>query len=161
MGHVPARSMHILAGMKTLDRPARSQHYAALAGLRILVIDDDLQTREAVYEVLQLADARVELAGSVAEGMTAVDDFKPQVILCDIAMPVEDGYAFIRKLRAQEAVRHSASIPALALTAMVAHDERRRALAAGFQLHVAKPIDIDRLRDAVLELSKMDVPARS
>jgi CheY-like chemotaxis protein len=149
---VPAHRVH------ALDRPERTLHYDGLAGLRVLVIDDDLRTREAVYEVLQLADARVELAASASEGMTAVDDFKPQVILCDIAMPGEDGYAFIRKLRARETGR-GASIPALALTALAAHDDRRRALAAGFQLHVAKPIDIDRLRDAVLELSKMEVPA--
>jgi two-component system CheB/CheR fusion protein len=86
--------------------------------------------------------------------LVAVDSFKPQVILCDIAMPGEDGYAFVRKLRTRDPERGSA-IPALALTALATDEDKRRALAAGFQLHLAKPIDIDRLRDAVLELSKL------
>jgi two-component system CheB/CheR fusion protein len=137
-----------------LDRPVRVNHHDSLAGLRILIVDDDRRTREAVHEVLQLTGAQVELAASAAEGMIAIDAFKPQVILCDIAMPVEDGYTFIRKLRAREA--GGASIPALALTALAARDDRRRALAAGFQLHLAKPVDIDRLRDAVLQLSNME-----
>jgi two-component system CheB/CheR fusion protein len=136
------------------DRPPRINHYASLAGLRILIVDDDRRTREAVHEVLQLTGAQVELAASAAEGMIAIDAFKPQVILCDIAMPVEDGYSFIRKLRAKEA--GGGSIPALALTALAARDDRRRALAAGFQLHLTKPVDIDRLRDAVLQLSNME-----
>ncbi|HET6337045.1 MAG TPA: chemotaxis protein CheB [Polyangiales bacterium] len=136
-----------------LDRPGRANYYGALAGLRILIVDDDRRTREAVHEVLVLTGALIELATSAAEGMRAIDTFKPQVILCDIAMPVEDGYSFIRKLRAKEA--KGPAIPALALTALAAQEDRRRALAAGFQLHLAKPIDIDRLREAVLELSKM------
>jgi CheY-like chemotaxis protein len=71
-------------------------------------------------------------------------------------MPVEDGYAFIRKLRVREArddPLRSSGIPALALTALATEHDRRRALAAGFQLHLAKPIDIDRLRSSVLELA--------
>jgi signal transduction histidine kinase/ActR/RegA family two-component response regulator len=137
-----------------LDRPGRSQHYDALVGLRVLFIDDDLGTREAVLEVLQLTGAKVQLAASAAEAMSVIDSFEPQVILCDIAMPGEDGYTFVRKLRARDA-RLGTAIPALALTAMAAEEDRRRALAAGFQLHLAKPIDIDRLREAVFELSKL------
>jgi two-component system CheB/CheR fusion protein len=139
---------------RPLDRPGKTKRYEALVDLRVLFIDDDLRTREAVQEVLALTGAHVELAGSVAEGLAAVEASKPQVILCDIAMPEEDGYAFVRKLRAGEA-GHGATIPALALTALASEDDKRRALAAGFQMHLAKPIDIDRLRDAVLELSKL------
>jgi two-component system CheB/CheR fusion protein len=141
-----------------LDRPGRTQKYDQLIGLRVLVVDDDLRTREAVREVLELAGTRVEVAGSVAEGLETVTAFEPQVILCDIAMPGEDGYAFMRKLRAQRAGR-AAPIPALALTALAAADDRNRALDAGFALHLAKPVDIDRLREAVLELSRMTRPA--
>jgi chemotaxis methyl-accepting protein methylase/signal transduction histidine kinase/chemotaxis response regulator CheB len=134
-------------------RPGREKDYAALVGLRVLIVDDDKRTREAVGEVLELAGAHTERASSAAEGLLAVDTFKPQVILCDIAMPNEDGYAFVSKLRLKEG---ASSIPALALTALAAQDDRRRALAAGFQLHLAKPIDIDRLRDAVLQLAHME-----
>ncbi len=139
-----------------LDRPGHTRPYAALANLRVLFVDDDLRTREAVLEVLELAGARVQLAASAAEGRAAIESFKPDVILSDIAMPGEDGYTFMRKLRAREAGR--TPIPALALTALAAEDDRRRTLAAGFQLHLAKPIDIDRLRDGVLELSKLARP---
>jgi CheY-like chemotaxis protein len=101
-----------------------------------------------------LTGACVELAASSAEGLIALDTFGPQVILCDIAMPEEDGYTFMRKLRARES-RRGATIPALALTGRAATDDRLRALAAGFQLHLAKPVDLDRLRDAVFELARL------
>lgn len=141
---------------RALDRPGNTRPYAALANLRVLFVDDDLRTREAVLEVLELAGARVELAASAAEGRAAIESFKPDVILSDIAMPGEDGYTFMRKVRAHEAGRPP--IAALALTALAAEDDRRRALAAGFQMHLAKPIDIDRLRDAVVKLSKLARP---
>ena len=138
----------------------RARHYDALADLRVLFIDDDFRMREAVLEVLQRAGARVALAASVADGLLALDTFKPQVIICDIAMPGEDGYAFIRKLRAREGGR-DASIPTLALTALASIEDKRRALAAGFQAHLTKPIAIDRLRDAVLELAKLAAQPRA
>jgi len=142
---------------QVLDCPGRRQQYEGLEGLRVLFVDDDLRVREVVLEVLRYAGAQVELAASAAAGMAAIDAFKPDVILCDITMPVEDGYSFIRRLRTREAAATpiTARIPAMALTALAAVNDRRRALAAGFQLHFAKPIDIDRLRTAVLELSKL------
>ena len=127
--------------------------HRALLDLRVLVVDDDLPTREAVRDVLQHAGARVRMAASALEGMNAIDDFEPQVIVCDIAMPVEDGYSFIRRLRARERGRCAATTPALALTALATDEDKRRAGAAGFQLHAAKPVGIDRLRDAVHQLS--------
>ncbi len=142
------------SSVHALDRPGRTKRYDRLTGLRVLVIDDDLRTREAVQEVLELAGVVIELAASAAEGLAAVDTFKPQVILCDVAMPGEDGYTFIRKLRAREGAQ-GPSIPALALTALATAEDRGRAVRAGFQLHIAKPIDIDRLRDAVLTLSTL------
>lgn len=130
-----------------------------LKDLRVLFVDDDLQIREVVWEVLQLVGARVALAASAAEAMEALEAFMPQVIVCDITMPVEDGYSFIRRLRSRSGhgAPRFARIPAMALTAHTSVDDRRRALAAGFQVHVAKPIDIDRLRVAVLEVSRIAV----
>ena len=135
-----------------LAAPGQATAYAGLSGLRVLFIDDDRSTREAVLDVLQLSGVCVELAASAAEGATALARFAPQVIVCDIAMPGEDGYSFIRKLRARETAAGGA-IPALALTALASKEDKRMALAAGFQRHMAKPIDIDHLRTAVLELS--------
>ena len=136
---------------RSLDRPGNAKKYSALKDLRILYIDDDFRTREAVLEVLELAGARVALAASPSDGMLALDVFKPHVILCDLDMPGEDGFDFVRKLRAREAGQGSA-IPVLAFTALASEEVKRDALAAGFQLHLAKPIDIDRLRDAVVSL---------
>jgi CheY-like chemotaxis protein len=130
-----------------------------LKDLRVLFVDDDLRVREVVWEVLQYAGACVALAASAAEAMEAIDTFKPHVIVCDITMPVEDGYSFIRRLRSREAKGglRPARIPAMALTAHATVNDRRRALAAGFQQYVTKPIDVDRLRVAVLEVSRIAV----
>jgi len=143
---------------RSLDRPGNAGQYAALKDLRILYIDDDFRTREAVLEVLELTGARVALAASPADGMLALDVFKPHVILCDLDMPGEDGFDFVRKLRARE-LGQGKRIPVLAFTALASEDVKRDALAAGFQLHLAKPIDIDRLRDAVLRLVDLIEPA--
>ncbi len=133
--------------------PARAPtDFSALKGLRILVVDDDRAAREAVGDVLEQTGAVVRLAPSAAVAMTAVPDFRPELVLCDIAMPGEDGYAFIRRLRALGNA-NSGNIPALALTALAHDDDRERALAAGYQMHVCKPVDIDRLKEAVLALA--------
>jgi len=123
-----------------------------IKNLRVLVVDDDVATQEALAEVLRELGADVKVAHSAAEAMTAVVEFHPQLLLCDIAMPGEDGYAFIRRLRAL-GVDGSSSIPALALTALATDDDRQRSLAAGFQMHLTKPVDIERLSDAVVELA--------
>jgi two-component system, chemotaxis family, CheB/CheR fusion protein len=120
--------------------------------LRVLVVDDDPGTREAVSEMLEGTGAQVRVAASAAAGLTAVEDFRPGVVLCDIAMPGEDGYSFIGRMRALGLDRGGA-VPALALTALASEEDRRRALAAGFQMHVTKPVDIRRLTQAVAELS--------
>src|SRR5690606_25575537 len=85
-------------------------------------------------------------------------DFDPQVILCDIAMPGQDGYAFVRTLRQRSRGRR---IPAAALTALVGEEDRRRALESGFQMHLAKPIDADRLATAVATLAAWPQPLGS
>jgi CheY-like chemotaxis protein len=123
-----------------------------IKGLRILVVDDDVATRDAISEVLRNMGADVKAAESAEEALTAVAAFHPELLLCDIAMPGEDGYAFIRRLRAL-GVDGGGSMPALALTALATDDDRQRSLAAGYQMHLTKPIDIDRLSAAVVELA--------
>jgi two-component system CheB/CheR fusion protein len=132
--------------------PERSAIDAAvLHGLRILVLDDDRATCEAIADLLGQAGADVRSAQSGADAMRLVDAFHPSMLICDIAMPGENGYAFLRKLRAHG--EESANIPALALTALAGDEDRERALASGFQIHLAKPVDIDCLTDAVLALA--------
>jgi len=125
---------------------------ALLSGLRILVTDDDRATREVVSDMLHAMGADVRLARSAAEATETFDAFRPDLLICDVAMPGEDGYAFIRGLRALGA-GHSWNIPALALTALAREEDRADALAAGYQIHIAKPVDIDRLTESVLALA--------
>jgi two-component system CheB/CheR fusion protein len=137
-----------LVGPPPADRRHAANDDRQLGDLRVLVVDDDAGTRDALAELLNHRGAQVVTAASAEEAMAAVQEFEPEVLVCDIAMPGEDGYTFIRKLRALPHSRGGGT-PALALTALAGDDDYRRALAAGFQLHVTKPIDMDRLVDAI------------
>jgi len=125
----------------------------SVAAVRVLLIEDDEDTRETFAMMLAQLGADVRSVSSAAEGLETVERVRPQAILCDIAMPEEDGYAFIRRLRAQGPERGGAT-PAAALTAFAGEEDRRRALEAGFQMHLAKPIDASRLAAAVGALAR-------
>jgi signal transduction histidine kinase/response regulator RpfG family c-di-GMP phosphodiesterase len=110
-----------------------------LGGLRILIVDDEADTRELVQEVLARQGAEVRSSGSAAEALRTLAVWKPDLLISDIGMPVEDGYELIRQVRNFDAEHHG-QIPAVALTAYAGAEDHRRALAAGFQTHLAKPI---------------------
>jgi PAS domain S-box-containing protein len=112
----------------------------ALAGVRVLVVDDEADTREMLALVLRECEAEVYPAESVPEALAALDEWDPEILVSDIGMPGEDGYELIRRVRARPAARGGA-IPAVALTAYARFEDRMRALAAGFQMHVAKPVE--------------------
>jgi PAS domain S-box-containing protein len=107
-----------------------------LAGLSIVAVDDQEDSRMFLARVLESSHARVISAASAEEGMSAVKKHHPDIVLCDIGMPGVDGYQFIRELR--ESGNHT---PALAVTAFARAEDRLRALRAGYQAHVAKPVD--------------------
>lgn len=121
-----------------------------ITGIRVLLVEDDDDTREACASMIQELGAEVRVARTSAEGLRVLESFTPQVILCDVAMPGEDGYAFIRRLRAG---KQGERIPAAALTALASEEDRRRVLEAGFQMHAAKPIDSGRLATIIGALS--------
>jgi CheY-like chemotaxis protein len=112
----------------------------SLAGIKVLVVDDDPDTCELIRRVLAQAGAQVVSVGSAAEGMLKVEDERPDVLISDIGMPHTDGYQFIRDLRRLPASRGGRTL-AVALTAFARSEDRTRALTAGFQIHVAKPIE--------------------
>ena len=120
---------------------AAAPRFAAvrLDGLRVLVVDDEADARRLLDKVLGQAGAVVTVAGSVAEALAALETAVPHVLLSDIAMPGQDGYDLIRQVRARGL--NAKELPAVALTAFAHRDDRRRALLAGFQVHVPKPID--------------------
>jgi PAS domain S-box-containing protein len=110
-----------------------------LNGLRVLVVDDEADVRKFVSTVLEECGAEVTAVGSVEEALAALQHLKPDVLVSDIGMPGEDGYALIRKVRELEA-DIGGGIPAVALTGYARVEDHREALSAGFQLHVAKPV---------------------
>jgi signal transduction histidine kinase/CheY-like chemotaxis protein len=124
----------------------------SLNGLRILVVDDEADVRDLVAAALERRGATVITVGSVADALTAVDAFDPDVLVSDIAMPGEDGYSLIQKLRAR-ATGPREPIPAIALTALAKEEDRLNALAAGFQLHLTKPVELRVLIGAVASLA--------
>lgn len=139
------------------DRPVSGVPGSALAGRRLLLVDDQHDALEAVATLLRRAGAEVEAVDSAADAMAAVERRSFDVVVSDIAMPVEDGYVLLRRLRQHP---HGARVPALALTAYASADDRARALAAGYDQHMAKPVDPRRLIDAVDSLSRLPAGRR-
>jgi PAS domain S-box-containing protein len=122
----------------------------ALAGIRVLVVDDEQDAQQIIRRVLENCMAEVALASSAAEAMELIGRFRPDVIVSDIGMPNEDGYDLIRQVRANHSAKQ---IPAAALTAFARTEDRKRALLAGFQTHIAKPVDPAELTAAVASLA--------
>jgi CheY-like chemotaxis protein len=124
---------------------------ARLDGSRVLVVDDQADERLLISAILRGAGAEVRAVESVAEALTVVADWPPSVMVSDIAMPGQDGYALIRKLRAHTS--GASETPAIALTAHARLDDRDRALAAGFQMYLAKPVRAEDLIRRVFMLA--------
>ncbi|HLL15426.1 MAG TPA: ATP-binding protein [Pyrinomonadaceae bacterium] len=124
----------------------------SLKGLRVLVVDDEMDTRRLLRTMLEQCGSEVMTAGSAAEAIAAFTESKPDVLISDIGMPEEDGYELIGKLRASEA-KAGGRIPAIALTAYARMEDRVRALNAGFQVHVPKPIEPIELLAVVASLT--------
>jgi len=135
---------------KSLPEPKPLQSIR-LDGIHVLVVDDESDSREVMAHALEDCGARVTLAGNARDALDILERAEVDVLLADVAMPDEDGYALIRKIRASTAGR-VAAIPAAAVTAHAREDERRLALSAGFHLHLAKPFEIAQLTRTVQEL---------
>jgi signal transduction histidine kinase/ActR/RegA family two-component response regulator len=124
----------------------------ALRGLRVLVVDDEADTRDMLRAVLEHCHAEVFMAGSASEALEAIAHLHPDVLVSDVGMPEEDGYSLIAKVRALPAER-GGRIPAAALTAYVRAEDRVRVLRSGFQLHVPKPVEPAELVTVVAHLA--------
>jgi PAS domain S-box-containing protein len=122
----------------------------ALAGLKVVVVDDEPDARQLLRRALSGCHAQVAVASSVAEALALIMEFHPDVIICDVGMPEEDGYDLIHRVRANPAIK---DIPAAALTAFARPEDRKRSLLAGFQTHVAKPVDPAELTAVVASLA--------
>ncbi len=124
-----------------------------LDGLRVLVVDDDADTRQIVTVMLRRSGAETMAAGSVSQAIEIWHSWRPDILVADIGMPAEDGYSLIRRVRLRSP-HEGGQVPAVALTAHVRSEDRLRILSAGYQMHVAKPIEPMELITAVASLAK-------
>jgi len=125
---------------------------STLNGVRVLIVDDDADACAMLKYALGVFGAQVDTSSSVAEAFDVISASPPDVLLTDINMPGEDGYSLIRKLRGLGA-ENGGNIPAIALTAMARPEDSERALSAGFQMHISKPVEIEELSIAIAELA--------
>jgi signal transduction histidine kinase/DNA-binding response OmpR family regulator len=144
-----------IGGSNSWLRTDNGMRPVLLDSLKVLLVDDDRDTREMIATVLSGAGASVEACSSAAEALGMLSGFNPDVIISDIGMPDEDGYWFIQRLR-NESGNPFADTPAIALTAYASSEDRKRTLAAGFQMHMPKPLEPRQLVSAVANLAGRD-----
>ena len=130
--------------------PSGGTDLPKLNGVRVLIIDDQEFTRDLVTVIFRRAEADAHAASSVREGLDRFETISPHVVVCDLAMPGEDGFAFVRALRAA-----SKTTPVIALTAFGRPEDRLHALASGFDAYLKKPVDPEELASTVLRLSQI------
>jgi CheY-like chemotaxis protein len=124
-----------------------------LRGVKVLAVDDEADARHLLTAVLEQCGAEVRTSASCAEALAVLEEFEPDVLISDIGMPGEDGYALIRKIRAWEAGRDGKAIPAVALTAYARVEDRLQALVAGYNMHIPKPVEPAELAIVIASLS--------
>jgi CheY-like chemotaxis protein len=127
---------------------------ASLAPLDVLIVDDDGDVRDLLGMLLESRGAVIRTASSAAAALEAIARRRRDVLLADVGMPDEDGYSFIRKVRTCERNDNGGRLPAIAVTAYANVTDRERALAAGYDSHVAKPVDPEVLARAIVKVAK-------
>jgi PAS domain S-box-containing protein len=120
-----------------------------ISGLRILLVEDEIDTRDLLERLLSSCEAEVKAVVSASEALALITDWQPDILISDISMPEVDGYSLIRQVRSGV---HHATVPAIALTAHARAEDRRSALAAGFQEHLPKPVNLADLARAIAKL---------
>jgi len=140
------------AGQRAEDEIISTEGLPSLEGLKVLVVDDEPDTRELIREVLQECGSEVITSHSVAEALEALEAHQPDILISDLGMPDEDGYSLISKIRALPA-EQGGQIPAAALTAYARAEDRLRVLRSGFQFHLPKPVDSAELVTVVASLA--------
>ena len=139
--------------VKTLAHHRPSTTTDELKGLRVLVVDDEVDMRDLVDFILSEEGAKVTVVASAAEALLMLEQFQPDVLVSDIGMPEVDGYTLMRQVRARPP-HQCGQIPAIALTAYAGEINQQQALAAGFQRHISKPVEPAELVQAIVTLVK-------
>jgi CheY-like chemotaxis protein len=128
-----------------------STNRSNLAGMKILIVDDDRDNRDFLTMALECDRALVIAASSASEVLSILEEFSPDILISDIAMPNMDGLTLIKTIRSRS-LETGGKIPAIALSAYARESDRQKAIAAGFQAHVAKPVNISFLTTTILEI---------
>ena len=142
-----------VSATSSIQKPARATPQL-LSGLNVLLVDDDSDTLKLMETALKRRQANVTAVSSAGEAIQAISKRRPDVLVSDIAMPDEDGYGLIEKVRLLE--NGEAGIPAVAITAYAKDEDRERALSAGFQIYLAKPVELTELISVVARAAKRD-----
>jgi PAS domain S-box-containing protein len=158
---LPVRALYSLAGEARTgtDHEPTSPTRPDLTGLRVLLVDDDADARELVATLLSGLGAEVVKVASASEALQEIVTTKPDLLLADIAMPGEDGYELMRKVRLLPS-HQGGAIAAAALTAHGSAEDRNRAFEAGYQLHIPKPVLPDDLAVTVASLARKSTWSR-
>ncbi|HEY9500280.1 MAG TPA: response regulator, partial [Pyrinomonadaceae bacterium] len=135
--------------------PNSRQALMQLSGVCVLVVDDDEDTLQLMATALSSRQAKVVAVSSAGEALRAIEINRPDVLISDIAMPGEDGYGLIERIRMMEK-DPAASIPAVAITAYAKEEDRQRALSSGFQLYLAKPVELTELISVVAQAARRE-----
>jgi CheY-like chemotaxis protein len=130
-----------------------SKSPSGLQGIKVLVVEDTTDMREYITFVLEQSGANVVAVATAAEALTALDQFQPEVLVSDIGMPEVDGYMLLRQVR-MRSPQQGGQTPAIALTAYVGEINQQQALAAGFQRHLAKPVEPEALVKVIADLTR-------
>jgi CheY-like chemotaxis protein len=126
-----------------------------LSGVNVLLVDDDSDTLSLMATALKRRQANVTAVSSAGEAIQAIRENRPDVLVSDIAMPGEDGYGLIERVRSLEQ-GDTQEIPAVAITAYAKDEDRERALSSGFQIFLAKPIELTELVSVVARAARRD-----
>ena len=135
---------------KPLDTDANDNCFVCLKGLKILLVDDDADSREAFSLTLKRHGAEVIAVESVKQALAEYDRQELDILISELAMPEYDGYSLINTIRNSE--KEKSSILAIALTACASKEDKQRAYSAGFNLHISKPVQFDKLIESLLSL---------
>ncbi len=126
-----------------------------LTGLTVLVVEDEPNSREVFSEIIKSYGGKTILSSSVREALHCFKIMRPDVILSDIALPLHDGYELIAKIR-KLTPEQGGLVPAIALTAYAAQHDIHRAIAAGFEKHLTKPVDSEQLARTIAQLASVN-----
>jgi PAS domain S-box-containing protein len=145
-------SRQLESEVKQMKEQVATEAYQRLDEVRVLLVEDNPDTLDMLKFIFDECGAEVVAATSVTEALDVLDRWRPDALVSDIAMPDQDGFDLIRQLRSRDP-EHGGEIPAVAVTAYASAEDRVRTLAAGFQMHVAKPVDPDELIAVVASLT--------